>query len=138
MTNTTDVSALEAAASALGAAGYAAHSMTLVGNAAPMVQTYRERIRNPQPGDLVVEASSFPMRDRKGFGHVAVGTLVRSGVEHVVEEPDDDQPEGWEYDEKAWYVDPLAGGDTVRWTNSEFIAIPHSHTQAREWQQGRD
>lgn len=134
MTNDTLLKPLEAAASALGAAGCAAYSLTLVGHAASVAVSYRERIMNPQPGDLVVETSSFPMRDRKGYGHVAVGTLTSSGVEHIVVPPNDDEPDGWEYDEMAFYVAPFVGGDPIRWTNAEFIAIPRSIDQKREWQ----
>ena len=133
MSESTTATSLEAVASALGAAGYAIYSMTLVGHAAPIHDRYRERVTHPEPGDLVVETSSFPMRDGKGFGHVAVGTLVSSGVEHIVVPPNEDEPEGWEYDEQAWYVDPITGGETIRWTDADFIAIPRSQKDAWAW-----
>jgi hypothetical protein len=137
MRTTDQVMTLEATAVALGAAGYAAYTLTIVGHAAPIADRYRERVTHPEPGDLVVETSTFAARSRKGFGHVAVGTLVRSGVEHIVESPTDEEPDGFEYDELAWYVRPFVGGDTVRWTNAEFIAIPRSQEQVRQWEKRR-
>jgi len=106
---------LEVAAAALGAVGLAAYRMTLVGHAAPMVTAYFERVSNPQPGDLVVEYTTFARRERDGQAHEAVGFLVsRDGDECTIE--------------------PYVGGAPELWGNAEFISIPRSSTEAREWQ----
>lgn len=122
---------MERAVAALGAAGYQAYSNCLVGHAAPMVTRYFNRVKNPEPGDLVLETSTFYARDLRGYGHVAVGTLVERKVESLVYEEDglESQP----YQEEAWYVTPLTGGETIRWTNADFIAIPASRQQGIDW-----
>lgn len=121
-------------AAALGAAGIAAYRMTLVGHAAPIVEWYRERITHPEPGDLVVEVSSFDGRAARGLAHEAVGTLFWHGTATYR----DDVEGPWTEEERTgreefWDVIPLTGGESVRWTNAEFIAIPRSPAQAREW-----
>lgn len=126
--------ALEQAASFIGAAGYQAYSNCIVGNQAPAIKRYFDRVRNPEPGDLVVETSTFYARDLRGYGHVAVGTLVERKIESLVYEEDGFEPDP--YEEEAWYVTPFTGGETIRWTNAEFIAIPSTRQQGREWSHG--
>ena len=134
MSEVTEVSSLERAANAIGAAGYAAFSQSLVGNPAPVHRAYYERVTHPLPGDLVVETTTFQWRDLRGVGHVAVGTLVSYGTEHIVRRKGvDGAEEDWEYDERAWYVEPYCGGDAVRWTDAEFVAIPSRASDFSDW-----
>lgn len=124
---------------------------TLVGNPAPIVARMNERIRDPQPGDLVVEESTAYRRDEdtqvKAFGILLAHRTEwaqtdeewaadveqeRKAHEEFLRGPyaqpgDADEP--WEPDERmtdhAWYVQygPKAG-DICRWTNCSFVAIP--------------
>jgi hypothetical protein len=125
----------EAAAAIIGAAGLAAYRMTLVGHAAPLVEAYRERVTKPEPGDLVVEVTSFGMHERRGVAHEAVGFLVSHGDDTFY----DDAEGPWSADERRgteefWMVRPYVGGEPVRWTNADFISIPRTSTEARLWQ----
>jgi hypothetical protein len=124
---------------------------TTVGNPAPIVQRMSERMRDPQPGDLVVETSRTIWGRRgleiEGFGILlahreewnetdeewaAVIEQERAEHEKFLRGPysvpgDADEP--WEPDERitdhAWYVQyGPAEGDVCRWVNCEFMAIP--------------
>jgi len=96
-----------------------------------MVTAYHKRVSDPQDGDLVVEASTFFWRERKGYGHVAVGTLVKRELETITVDDDGDP---FTFTEEAWYVEPYVGGEVVRWTNAQFISIPRDRDQALAWQ----
>jgi len=125
---------------------------TMVGQPAPVVQRMSERMRNPQPGDLVVETSrTLWGRTREleveGFGILlthreewwetdaewaAMVEQERASHEKFLRGPyahpgDADEP--WEPGERdtdhAWYVQYGPGEkDVCRWVNCEFMAIP--------------
>lgn len=100
----------------------------LVGNPAPIVTEMYDRMKNPQPGDLVMETGA-PYSQVKTR---ALGILLEHRREwwHTDEEwaevqtnysdPDDERPT-----DAAWYIQygPKAA-DVCRWTDAEFIALP--------------
>lgn len=108
------------------------HTACLVGNPAPVVQRMYDRMRDPQPGDLVVETSTRHATDLE-TRHKRLGILI----EHREEWWETDQE--WEAykaedgtltdadrrTDHAWYVQYGQGPDFVcRWVNCEFIALP--------------
>ncbi len=71
-----------------------------------------DRMTSPQPGDVVIEVTSF-----RGYDPDGVGRLLR------VEDQDDDP---------RHVVEPLhAPGTEQGWRNAEFIALPE--VDLREW-----
>ena len=85
---------------------------TLAGNAAPAVQQLGQRMRNPRPGDLVLEVSSW-----LGFDPDSIGRLKR--VTGNVSDGSD-----------VWHVEPLSKpGHEVTWGNVEFVSLP----DRRKW-----
>lgn len=130
---------------------------TLVGQPAPIVQRMSDRMRDPRPGDLVMEESTRYRRDEDDRVK-AFGILIEHRVEWwetdeewakmVAEERADhdaflrsayaqpgDEAEPWEPGERrtdhAWYIQygPQVG-DICRWVNCSFVAIP---TDPREF-----
>lgn len=101
----------------IAAAGHAAFMMAVIAGAPPAVQAYRDRALTPQPGDLVLELTSYQLRDRTGEGHEALGTFVRR--------------EG-----DSWIVENFARGVEERWANCEFVAIPRTAAEAALWRRG--
>ena len=124
--------------------GYAAYRNTMVGNPAPAVAEEGKRSRNPVPGDLVLETSSFsrPWWREDVSPGPALGILLRRTDEpistqeqldamHAIDDcwksPDErlsDIPT-----EDVWYIEPLdptVVPREVRWTNCSFI---HIHTE---------
>ncbi|HWB34526.1 MAG TPA: hypothetical protein VHA75_00725 [Rugosimonospora sp.] len=107
-------------------------SACLVGNPAPVVQRMYERITHPQPGDLVVEATTLYRAD-PDTRIKSLGILVEHREEWWTTD------EQWEADkaedgtlteddrltDHAWYVqygpDPE---DICRWVNCDFIVLP--------------
>lgn len=88
--------------------GMTMRSATLVGNAAPNVGRLRERMMNPEPGDLVIETSSARRKDSE---HHGIGILLARRRER--DEAD------------VFYVQYGPGErDIARWANSEFAALP--------------
>lgn len=89
-------------------------------------QSLFDRMRNPQPGDLVVERSTI------GFAHgngTRCGVLLRKVQEpmHTAEAwkeaggADGEKIPEW----TAWYIRLVFDdGREFRWTNADFIAIP--------------
>lgn len=124
---------------------------TQVGNPAPIVERMRERMRNPQPGDLVVEDSGIYLRGQdkqvEAFGILlthrdewwqtdeewaAVVAGERTAHEEFLRGPyahpgDADEPRELpaRITDHAWYIQygPKAI-DVARWVNCSFIAIP--------------
>lgn len=108
---------------------------TMVGNPAPVVERMNERIRTPQPGDLVVEASRGLYARDPETRYKALGILLEKRREwwHTDEEWEAQRAEevaaGFEPDERptdtAWYVQygPNAGA-ICRWTNCSFVTLP--------------
>jgi hypothetical protein len=122
---------------ALGAAGYAAWSMCLVGNPAPVVSNYHRRVSTPVPGDLVVEISSFSLRMRDGDLpkiRGCIGRLVKHQQEtQVVDAEGNALSEDEQFTREVWYIEQVDGG-VITWENCSFIAIPSTPQQAREWE----
>lgn len=103
---------------------------TLVGHPAPIVSRMYARLRDPRPGDLVVEMSA-ELRDAR-HRISALGILLERRVEWY--DTDErwaeiiaDDPDGWDErrTDTAWYIQygPDAG-DVVRWTNCSFEVVP--------------
>lgn len=123
----------------------------LVGNPAPSVARMWARMKDPQPGDLVIETSTFYRSDE--YDRIkAMGILIthrtewwqtdeewatwveeeRAAYEEFLRGPYS-QPGDGPFDpstcerltDHAWYVQygPQAG-DICRWVNCEFIMIP--------------
>jgi hypothetical protein len=106
-----------------------------VGNPAPIVADRADRMRHPQPGDLVVEHSALYLASYstdpaiehvyKGVGYlVAVQEEPFYSEEAIAHAPDDYTEEDRAMTEKVWYVqygpDPE---DVCRWVNCDFVAI---------------
>lgn len=123
----------------------------LVGNPAPRVARMWQRMKDPQPGDLVIETSTFFRRDEDDRIK-AMGILIAHRAEweetdeewaaHVEEEraayeeflrgpyshPGDkpfDPADCERLTDHAWYVQygPKAA-DICRWVNCDFMMIP--------------
>ncbi|HEY6493305.1 MAG TPA: hypothetical protein VIZ43_08540 [Trebonia sp.] len=129
----------------------------MVGQPAPVVQRMSERMRDPQPGDLVTETSTMGRKADdwfKGFGILIAHRLEwwttdaeweqsvaeeRACHEEFLRGPyahpgDADEP--WEPDERltdhAWYVQYGPGpGDVCRWVNCEFTVVPTDRNFAK-------
>lgn len=125
---------------------------TMVGQPAPIVKRMYARMRDPQPGDLVIELSTMWSRDEdtriKGMGILVAhrqewASTDAEWSEYVAEEKrayDEDfktgpyyRPEDGEFDademceritDHAWYIQyGPAAADICRWTNCEFVAV---------------
>jgi hypothetical protein len=82
------------------------HRATLIGNAPPAITKLRERMLNPQAGDLVLEISRLGGMKPDRFDPDSIGHLVRI--------------EG-----DRWVVEPLhAPGALQGWRNATFVALP--------------
>lgn len=112
----------------------ALYAAVLVGNPAPVVAKMHDRMRKPQPGDLVMEVGvqfrkSDPDSQIKGFGILIdhrkewMSTDEEWAAE-VANEPGID-PVRDRFADDAWYVQygPHVE-DVCRWTNCDFLAIP--------------
>lgn len=105
---------------------------TLVGNPAPVVQRMSARLRNPRPGDLVIETSNaqamrFPGW-RRGFGYLVDKRRewwdTDDEYARLLSEGDYDANDPRPVD-TAWYVQyGPAPVDVCRWTNCSFMVIP--------------
>jgi hypothetical protein len=111
----------------------ALRTATLVGNPAPVVAEMWVRMRDPRPGDLVMESStpfrrSDPDAQIKGFGILIDHREEWASTDEewaatCAEDPDIREDE--RFHDHAWYVQyGPAAEDVCRWTNCEFIAIP--------------
>jgi len=125
-------------------------SAVMVGQPAPVVRRMSDRMREPQPGDLVMETSTM-YRDaedwHKGFGILVARrqewwTTDAEWEQEVAEEraaheeflrgpyaQPGDAAEPWEPGERqtdhAWYVQyGPEPGDICRWVNCEFTMVP--------------
>lgn len=119
---------------------------TLVGNPAPVVQRMYERISHPQPGDLVIEESTFYRPDPdvrlRSFGvlllHRDEWWQTDDEWQAAVEEERrwyEEHDALGEYDpssrprDHAWYVQyGPHPGDVCRWTNCSFVVVPVADT----------
>lgn len=86
--------------------GHELYRSTLIGNAPPVIRQLGERMRNPQPGDLVMEVSRFGGFRPDRFDPDSIGRLVRINGDR-------------------WVVEPLhAPGVEQGWQNATFVALP--------------
>lgn len=115
--------------------GFSRHlsNATLVGHPAPVVERMGVRLRDPQPGDLVVETSTIGLSGDNDRAIKGLGILLAKRDEwwHTDEEwaqrladgdwgPADQRPA-----DRAWYVQyGSAAVDVCRWTNCSFTAVP--------------
>jgi hypothetical protein len=86
-------------------------SLVLRGDQTQRDEALFQRMRHPQPGDLVVELSTG-RQVRRNTEHAAqaVGFLVAV--------------EGESY-QRRYHVRPYAGGEVLSWDNAEFVAVPN-------------
>lgn len=107
---------------------------TLVGSPAPIVADMGDRLRKPQPGDLVVEDSQGHYLARKQVGdwYRALGVLLLQRREWVSTDGDwraEMAAEGYGEDERVsedvTYIQyGPAPEDVCRWHNCEFRMVP--------------
>lgn len=112
---------------------WALQRATLVGNAAPIVTSMRNRMDAPVVGDavVVIDATFWGNSDAK---HKAVGYLVAKRAEWLSSQAEWDREVGKDgalsdrdrvVERAAWYVqygpNPV---DICRWTNCDVVAIP--------------
>lgn len=89
-----------------------------VGNPAPATAQLRKRMRNPEPGDLVIEVSGLS----QAFDPDKVGRLVR------IENADD-------MNLRRHVTEPLGRpGEEQGWRNAEFVAVPDQRS-SDQWAQ---
>lgn len=89
----------------LAAVGRTLWQATLIGHPPPMITKLRDRMTNPQPGDLVMEVTRFGR-----FDPDSIGRLIR----HEGTEPGD-----------RWVIEPLSRpGEEQGWQNAMFVALP--------------
>ncbi len=94
------------------------YSLALLGShAVPAITKHYDGIRYPQPGDLVVETSSFGYRERQQDWHQAIGRFICKRREYV---PFKEEPGG--YHDDFWYLEAL-DGKLVRWSNCDFVRV---------------
>ena len=120
------------------ALGSELQSSNLVGNPCPSVDRRWKRMKQPQPGDLVMEKSTAFMRQRNATnewaitrdGHIrsecGIGILLRTAIEPFPREDGDEWDEvadGPWPTEKVWYIRRLDDCSEFRWTNADFICI---------------
>ena len=101
-------------ANAIRAATHAAYMMSIA-HPGSHYQEMGERMRNPVPGDLVVEISTVYFRTDASD---AVGELLRE-----VREPYPDQEPGEDATERVVYIKAFDGAE-IRWVNCQFVAVP--------------
>ena len=80
----------------------------------PYGQRLYRRLRNPEPGDIVVETSSFRPYDPESVG-VFVGRVWDMG------HPDGEKQDPINY---LWRVKSLITGEVQNWGNADFVAVP--------------
>jgi hypothetical protein len=103
-----------------------------VGQPAPVVQRMSERMRHPQPGDLVVETSRMGRQhpDVEAFGILLAHrrewwSTDAEWAAEMAGEPEELRGTDNRPTDHAWYVQyGPRPEDVCRWVNCEFIAIP--------------
>lgn len=117
----------------------ATYRATLVGNPAPSVAQMWARMKEPRPGDLVMETTSRfrgdPDTTIKGFGILVVhreewASTDQDWAAEVAREPGID-PIRDRFHEDAWYVQyGPQPEDVCRWENCDFVSVPIGHDWA--------
>jgi hypothetical protein len=106
----------------------------LIGNAPPSHTRRWERMRNPRPGDLVIEISTSGLwrhgsKYRSPSGpvkmEIVIGVLKKITNEPFpLDEPWDEDAEGRsEPLEECVYINALHDSSEHRWTNANFVTI---------------
>jgi hypothetical protein len=131
--------------------GYSTYTATLVGDPAPFARRLNQRMRDPRPGDLVLETSTIWRLVPEAHGEwdpAALGYLLREvdepaftraawevecaqeaawHAEHYPDEPYEPMEE-FRVDappmERVQYLQRLDTGGEFRWHNADFIALP--------------
>lgn len=128
-------------------AGYTAYTNCLAHDQhSPVIRDFFKRTTNPEPGDLVLETTTFWgwSRHETATPGAALGFLLREVWEPVITEKQlremhatgdyyDEPNEGVEDipKERVYYIAPLDGCMAEsRWRNATFIAIPTDNWQA--------
>lgn len=119
---------------AMMALAYCLWSATLVGNPAPVVAKMGARLRDPQPGDLILETTSSLHRSDVERRAMGFGILLdhrdewaQTDEEYNQQLADDggDLHDGWRGKDHAWYVQYGPQPDDIcRWVNCSFITVP--------------
>lgn len=127
----------------MGTAGLSAYYNACLGTQTPAQKAYAKRSRDYQPGDLVVELSSFSLRvARNNFPEVCVGTFVEQRSEWVPYDLGDEDKIGLDPDElgfreTAYYILPWVfpyPSRPFRWVNCDFVAVPRTPGEGRDWE----
>jgi hypothetical protein len=111
---------------------------TLVGQPAPIVARIYERMRGPQPGDLVLETSTMYRQSEDWYK--GCGILLEHRIEwwetddqfrQYCLENDENPATAERLTDHAWYIQYGPQPDDVcRWVNCDFVTIP---TDPRGW-----
>jgi hypothetical protein len=112
---------------------YELYRATLVGDPCEYVRMLGEELRNPRPGDLVLETSTFWMKNRDPLE--GIGRLLRIELEPIVLK---EQAEEYGYTDgeeipkhRVFYVAlEFDDGREYRWHNASFIKVS---SEARRW-----
>lgn len=97
----------------------------LIGNAPPSTQALYARMKDPRPGDLVVESSTMyllrdDLTDSRWDGQFVT---YRETITEVVS--DTDEPDNRAYDRVETYLVCLnPDGTEFRWWNAGLLAVP--------------
>ncbi|MEU8260154.1 hypothetical protein AB0C02_05975 [Micromonospora sp. NPDC048999] len=98
---------------------------TLTPNAPRLTVELRERMKRPRVGDLVVEFSAGQRGDADGVGWLR-------GIEFADGQGGDNVNIDGRRVVDSWMIEPIdKPGQTIRWTNATFFAIPPQ--SARQW-----
>jgi hypothetical protein len=121
-----DATKLEAIATAFRRTAYNAYICTLIGNAPGIVIKAGNRMKNPVPGDWVIETSTIG-----GFRGKAMTDLDAIGVLDAIEwepvdfgDPDfvwDEAVEGRPHPKERVYYILTMDGRRFRWVNANFV-----------------
>lgn len=111
---------------------YKIWDVTLVGNPCEYVRKLNEEMRHPQPGDLVVEATTIvgdEMVDKEGkiipLGIQGIGYLIKTTKEPMrIDEEAMKQGRSDEIPQEEVTYIKLFDGSLCRWTNARFIKAP--------------
>lgn len=106
------------------ASAYATWCSNLIGG--PQVSHERfEFLKNPKPGDLVMETSSMFMRsnDVHRIGWLVTDQQEPYGTDEWWEENKADYGDQSRPMERVYTIKRLIGGETFRWTNASMIRV---------------
>jgi hypothetical protein len=108
---------------------YALWSACCVGNPAANVRKAYEEMKDPQPGDLVLEISSINFEEwpGAGLGHLRFVCKAKPRTEDEWDAAiasgyfKMDSPRG---NGPYWLIDPIDGSQRTYWSNARFIRVP--------------